>query len=43
LARLDLLPEGKPRAKDFRFANERERDDDEITDLPNPLTPRAIN
>ena len=44
-ARLDLLPDGKPRAKDFRFANERdERDDDEITELPNPLPPRrAIN
>jgi hypothetical protein len=44
-ARLDLLPDGKPRAtSDFKFANERERDDDEITELPNPLPPRrAIN
>ena len=42
-ARLDLLPDGKPRARsEFKFANE--RDDDEITELPNPLPPRrAIN
>jgi len=29
---------------DFQFANERERDDNAITELPNPLSPRrAIN
>jgi hypothetical protein len=29
----------RPAAKDFRFAGERERDDEPV-DLPNPLQPR---
>jgi hypothetical protein len=35
-ARLDLLPDGKPRPKDFKFAGEK-RDDEPVIDLPNPL------
>jgi hypothetical protein len=42
LSALDLLPNGKPRGQgsEFKFANE--RDDDWITELPNPLPPRRV-
>ena len=45
LGRLEALDPTLTRAKgEFKFANERERDDNEITELPNPLLPRrAIN
>jgi hypothetical protein len=44
-ARADILAADGKLRKDFRFANERqERDDDAITELPNPLPPRrAMN
>jgi hypothetical protein len=41
-ARLDLLPDGKPRGE-FKFANERQDRGDEPVELPNPLPRRAIN
>jgi len=45
LGRLKALDPMLARAKgEFQFANERERDDNAITELPNPLPPRrAIN
>ena len=45
LGRLEALDPTLTRAKgEFKFANERERDDNAITELPNPLPPRcAIN
>ena len=45
LGRLKALDPTLARAKgEFQFANERERDDNAITELPNPLPPRrAIN
>jgi hypothetical protein len=42
-ARLDLLPDGKPRPKDFKFASEK-RDHEPVIDLPNPLRlARSVN
>jgi hypothetical protein len=38
MGRLDAFMPERPRAKDFKFAGERE--DDGPLDLPNPLRPR---